>query len=61
MKPYFTQLLKTLDELNINILDAYIAHIINDRFPNLSEKEFENICSEYKDKYLKNEYFTLDD
>lgn len=61
MNAYFTELLLLTKKLNINIFDAFIAQKISEQFPDLSIEEFENICSEFKDNYLKNEYVTLDD
>jgi len=61
MTHYFTELLELIDKMKINVLDAYIAQIVKDKYAFSSVEEFEEMCSKVKDNYLKNEYLSLDD
>lgn len=61
MDGYFIKTLTAAKNNDINILDAYIALRISEKYPNITHDEFENRCSEFKDKYLKNEYVTFED
>lgn len=61
MTHYFTKLLELIKEMEINVLDAYIAQIVKDKYPTSSIEEFEEMCSKIKDTYLKNEYLSIED
>ncbi len=61
MEGYFSKTLNIAKKNNINILDAFIALKISEKYPGITIEEFENKCSEFKDMYLKDECMSLDD